>query len=434
MTVDKFITHINTKFFFTYNLKNVEERTPVKKNAKGLANLLGNDFEAVLNKLVNEGRITFKRYGDFYHIKPTEQGAIDITSINANEQPTDTLHSTIRDTLKRVSLKEGSASTLFFDLFLRHKNQYLNHFFNVDKFVGRIHSPVSNLHRTIRPYLLIDGQSTAHIDINTAQPLFLARTLNEVIGKNEFTSWVYSDKDVYLELLAKSDLPDRDTAKKKFLKTLFHHDLTEITNLYGNSPWAEWITWYKSVPEPRNKKTKDWNTNPYYNNLAWLLQKIEVQTMRKVWKELAAVNIPFLTVHDSVIIKQTDHAQALEIFHSVMKSEFTFYKIHSEGMLEVEQNEALPTMAIEAPEIIEDPIAEDAVAPIKTADLWDLPNFDNMNIPETLILNAGAKIMNVQACIKSHLSTINANLGNKAYFPYLQRLNAIHEILIKQSA
>ncbi|MET4080066.1 hypothetical protein ABIB40_000006 [Pedobacter sp. UYP30] len=347
MTTDKFIIHINTLYFFTYNLKNVEERKAVKKHKDTLIKMLGSGFETVLNALVKSETITYKNFNDLYLIKPLKQGAIDITSIESKKQPTNKLIINIREMLKRVTIQDGIKTPPFFNLFAKHNHQYISHFFNEDSFVGRLHTPISNLHRVLRPYLLIDSEPTAHIDINTAQPLFLARTLNEVIGDNEFTNWVYSGADVYNELLAKSSLPDRDTAKKKFLKTLFNYDLNEIINLYGNSEWAQWVNWYKSNPEPRNKKIKSWNVNPYYNNLAWLLQKIEVQTMRKVWQKLAAVNIPFLTVHDSVIIKQTDHAKALEIFHSVMRAEFSFYKLHSEGMPEPTKPTILPLVLIE---------------------------------------------------------------------------------------
>ncbi len=440
MTKETFITHINTLYFFTYNLKNVEERKAVKKSDKNLIQLLGNDFETILNSLVNDGIITYKKFEQYY-IKPVKQGAIDITSISAKKQPTDKLIINIRETLRRVTIQEGIEAPPFFNLFTKHKNQYIEHFFNEDDFVGRLHTPISNLHRVLRPYLLIDSEPTAHIDINTAQPLFLARTLNEVIGSNEFTDWVYSGADVYNELLSKSNLLDRDTAKKKFLKTLFNYDLNEIINLYGDSNWAQWLNWYKSNPEPRNKKIKSWNPNPYYNNLAWLLQKIEVQTMRKVWRRLDAEDIPFLTVHDSVIIKQKEHARALEIFNEVMSKEFVFYKLHSEGMPEVP-----PVIGVKSepakvtPEPINIELIPEKTEPENKAtglieyDWSETINiletyFLNIQLPNTPIkLNPGATITDVPLFLQTHLRIVKANNGKRVCLPYLNRLEQLKTI------
>lgn len=436
MTTDKFIIHINTLYFFTYNLKNVEERKAVKKHKDTLIKMLGNGFETVLNTLVKSETITYKNFNDLYFIKPLKQGAIDITSIESKKQTTDKLIINIRETLKRVTIQEGIETPPFFNLFAKHKSQYISHFFNEDNFVGRLHTPISNLHRVLRPYLLIDSKPTAHIDINTAQPLFLARTLNEVIGNNEFTNWVYSGADVYNELLSKSSLPDRDTAKKKFLKTLFNYDLNEIINLYGNSEWAQWVNWYKSNPEPRNKKIKSWNVNPYYNNLAWLLQKIEVQTMRKVWQKLDAENIPFLTVHDSVIIKQIDHTKALKIFNDVMSKEFAFYKLHSEGMpRKIETIEPattspeayeLITAETEFKETIKTEQPEDWSETIKELESY----FKTIELPNSPIqLNRGTKIISVSLFVKNHLTIAQHNNGKQIFTPYLKRLQELKTIL-----
>lgn len=478
MTIDKFITHINTLYFFTYNLKNVEERKAVKKTKDTLIKLLGSDFETMLNSLVENETITYKSFGGLYFIKPIKQGSIDITSIESKKQPTDKLIINIRETLKRVTIKEGIETPPFFNLFTKHKNQYLSHFFNEDDFVGRLHTPISNLHRVLRPHLLIDEQPTAHIDINTAQPLFLARTLNEVIGNNEFTNWVYSGDDVYNELLTKSNLPDRETAKKKFLKTLFNYDLNEIIDLYGNSIWAQWLNWYKSNPEPRNKKIKSWNVNPYYNNLAWLLQKIEVQTMRKVWQKLNNETIPFLTVHDSVIIKQIDHARAFEIFNGVMSAEFVFYKLHSEGMpldyitserivqpkpIKQPENDFLfdDPYLLELSETVKEEQPENSSLPIEpTTNCKDFVGvcsrvekkppteqptnnenwnkeieeletyFKSIEIPgEAIKLNKGTTIVDGSKFISAHLVIIKANNGKKRFTPYLNRLQELKNTL-----
>ena len=60
-----------------------------------------------------------------------------------------------------------------------HRREYR---LKVDDF-GRVHNTITNLHRTIRPALRIDGQPTAHIDIVNSQPAFLAILMGQV-GNN----------------------------------------------------------------------------------------------------------------------------------------------------------------------------------------------------------------------------------------------------------
>jgi len=49
--------------------------------------------------------------------------------------------------------------------------------------------------------------------------------------------------------------------------------------------------------------------------------------MRKVWQGLILAGIPFLSVHDEVIVKQSDSREAEGIFRSVLDQEFVFYKL-----------------------------------------------------------------------------------------------------------
>lgn len=60
---------------------------------------------------------------------------------------------------------------------------------------------------------------------------------------------------------------------------------------------------------------------------------------------------------------------------------------------------------------------------------WDIPNFTGLSLPPNLRLDSGTLITNVSKCINSHLKSVNANIGNKAYFPYLDRLNTIYKQL-----
>ena len=62
-------------------------------------------------------------------------------------------------------------------------------------------------------------------------------------------------------------------------------------------------------------------------------------------------------------------------------------------------------------------------------ELWDIPNFEGIEIPDTMIIDGPTKISNVQLCIDAHLSMVEANNGKVTFKPYLQRLQQIHKQL-----
>ena len=226
-----------------------------------------------------------------------------------------------------VSLKEDSGSTDYFNLFLELKNQYLNLFFTVDLFSGRVHTPVSSFKREYRPNILIEGEQTSSLDVSTMQPTLLGKILEIQIGINEYSEWINEGRDIYLIIQSKGKLDSRDKAKKRFFEILFSKPNKQLAELFGNANWINWINEIKSNPleaNPRSQKKQ-------HSNLAWLLQTSEVKIMREVWQGLVNANIFFLSVHDEVIIKVIDAKKAEEIFNNVLTKHFKFYKLNSKG-------------------------------------------------------------------------------------------------------
>ena len=165
------------------------------------------------------------------------------------------------------------------------------------------------------------------IDVVTMQPLLLGKALKESIGPNEYSTWIESGEDIYLMLQQKAGLANRDEGKKRFFQIAFARPSNELALLFGESSWITWINQYKSQEEPRNTHSK----GKLHNNLAWLLQSTEVNLMRKVWHELIKAGIPFLSVHDEIIVKLSDLHPALTIFSSILKLELSFFKLNYKG-------------------------------------------------------------------------------------------------------
>ena len=267
----------------------------------------------------------------FYHVPhyvPLKAGPIAPYLLEPQRgQQLDSLTTKMRSYLQMVSLKEDSGSTDYFNLFLELKNQYLNLFFTVDLFSGRVHTPVSSFKREYRPNILIEGEQTSSLDVSTMQPTLLGKILEIQIGINEYSEWINEGRDIYLIIQSKGKLDSRDKAKKRFFEILFSKPNKQLAELFGNANWINWINEIKSNPleaNPRSQKKQ-------HSNLAWLLQTSEVKIMREVWQGLVNANIFFLSVHDEVIIKVIDAKKAEEIFNNVLTKHFKFYKLNSKG-------------------------------------------------------------------------------------------------------
>jgi len=64
-----------------------------------------------------------------------------------------------------------------------------------------------------------------------------------------------------------------------------------------------------------------------HSNLAFLMQSLEVRLMRKICHRLLEEGIPFLTVHNEVIVRKSDGAATEHIFNEILTPEFACYKI-----------------------------------------------------------------------------------------------------------
>jgi hypothetical protein len=155
------------------------------------------------------------------------------------------------------------------------------------------------------------------------QPLLLGSILKSKIGENEYSKWINEGKDIYIMLQSKAKLTSRDEAKKRFFEILFSRPNEQLSLLFGNSTWIEWINEFKRQPFTPNPHTIEKN----HSNLAWLLQSSEVYIMREVWSKLLEHGILFISVHDEVIVQLEQYDKATTIFKSVMDKYFDFYRL-----------------------------------------------------------------------------------------------------------
>jgi len=326
--IEKFVTYIRTKQFFTLRFKGDEHnpQDPVYISSEEIGKRFfpypKYDKKTELERLVRSGQIEINTSQKFHQYKVLKQGDIDISLIKKGVVKYDTITKQMRDNLQAVTLFPVDNSLKYFKAFLNHQKNYIDVFFTVDAFAGRVHTPVSGLNKEYRVNLLINEQPTASLDVAQMQPTLLAKILQKEIGTNEFSTWINEDKDIYNILQEKANLQDRDAAKKYFFKITFGKPDNALSEMFGEANWITWINDYKSRKEPLNRSDK------VHSNLAWLLQNTEVQTMRKVWKLLIDAGIIFCSVHDEIIVPAKDCIIAQELMSSVLKETFTHFKIN----------------------------------------------------------------------------------------------------------
>ena len=293
------------------------------------ANFFQDDYELVFNKLKSQKEIDFEKVlndnGSFYFkFKVLKDGPIDFSLLKDKSRKLDNLERMIKANLRWVSIVQGIQSSIYFEQFLKQKEKHLDAFFLVDKFSGRIHTPITSLQGSIRKHLLLKNETVVSLDVAQIQPLLLSFILNENIGNNEFTEWIENGEDIYLKFKEKLNLQNREEAKTKFYEITFGIANKRLAEMFGFSIWIKWVNDVKSFVLQQNPNSK---TKPH-SNLAWLLQTTEVKIMRSIWQKLIDNDILFLTVHDEVIVRISDEDETYTIMVDELKFHFNTFKVN----------------------------------------------------------------------------------------------------------
>jgi hypothetical protein len=267
---------------------------------------------------------TSKNGHQMFVYKALKDGPLDFSLILRKSMELDDLSKAIKAQLLDIELPIPDPSEIYFSKFLEIRHEYLDIFFIKDCFSGRIHTPFSNLKKECRSHITLKGDPVESLDVATMQPLLLGKILKDEIGQNDFTWWIDSGQDIYLMLKNKLGLSTRDEAKDKFYEILYSAPSGSLDRVFGGTDWVKWVNKVKSIYLEENPHTIE----KQYSNLAWMLQKSEVNIMTKVWQGLHDAEIPFLTVHDEITIRRCDLQMASHIFHEILKEEFVYFRIN----------------------------------------------------------------------------------------------------------
>lgn len=328
----KFTTFIRTKTLLQRRLKGLTNYDYVKVYIYEL-DAFNVNRGPVLHRLKQNGEITYDHKGNFRALR---DGPIDFTLMEKVKRRRCTvalspLHLWMRDQLMYVNLDlEEKDLPVYFSTFLRSREKHLDLFFTVDSFSNRVHTPIVNLKADLRYAIRFHNEKVVSLDVKQMQPTILAKVLLNSIGKNPFSDAIYAGEDVYVLLQRVCKLPTRAQAKTCLFKLIFGKPMDDIGSMFGgDNAWIEWINAYKSRVEPLNP-----HKDKTHTNLAWLLQYSEVQVMTDIWNKLMVVGVPFLTVHDDVLVRVRDKDVTHKIMDEELSKHFKRYKIHIDHEVE----------------------------------------------------------------------------------------------------
>lgn len=323
----KLTTFIRTKIFFKNRLKDLGDYDTCKVYIYELKKL-GCDDGALLWRLKGAGDIDYDSDGNFRCLR---KGSIDPALLDLVKKKRrirlqlSDLHKYMKEQLRRVGFVGGDELEIpvYFRAFLEMRKRNLDAFFSVDGFSTRVHTPIVNLKEDLRKYLRLDGEELISLDVKQMQPLILAKILLDCVGTNVFSDAIFSGEDAYVIIQQAAGLPTRGDAKKMLFRLIFGKPMGGIGNIFrGGTEWVEWINSYKSSTEKRNPHKEDMHTN-----LAWLLQFSEVQIMSEIWEELRSREMPFLTIHDDVLVRKRDGRETKGIMERVLGKHFPTFVI-----------------------------------------------------------------------------------------------------------
>lgn len=319
-------TYIRTKLTFKHRFKGEDDYETVRLYVYELKKL-GFNSGPLLYHLKESGQIWYDEKGNF---KPLVPGSVDpslleITKKKNKESVVLTpLHIYMRDQLMFVDMDTDDPQvSVYFKTFVEQRQTNLKEFFTVDDFSARVHTPIVNLKHDLRKFLKLKGEACVSLDVKQMQPMILGKVLAEAVGKNTFSDAIDDGLDVYVMLQKEANLEARDEAKKLLFRLIFGRPKDDIKKMFsGDTSWVDWINQYKSREEIRNPHKQHTHTN-----LAWLLQHEEVVIMTEIWEQLMVLNVPFLTIHDDVLVRDRDVDTAHGIMQRVLQKHFSKYQI-----------------------------------------------------------------------------------------------------------
>lgn len=208
---------------------------------------------------------------------------------------------------------------------------------NRDDYGGRLYHLFSNIPRDFRRKIKIGGKEVVEIDIKASQPSFLC-LLFEKGSRLKFTKGIFEKynneqyikiakeygMDIYKYMAIKlkgkrfeNDATVRANMKLIFFQLVFGKPRTRL-GMYKKKDVCDKLfgpEFYKFLSELASLDLEV-GLSHKHKNLSFLLQKTECTFLNKLMEEMG--DIPFLPIHDSLMVRTTDAKKVKKLFQKVI--------------------------------------------------------------------------------------------------------------------
>ena len=185
-----------------------------------------------------------------------------------------------------------------------------------DTFSGRIYTIATGVPKWVRSYVRIQGEPIAEIDMRATHPYLLFHILRETDYMRFVWDSTRSGRDIYEAYGQRIGITDRAAVKYRFLRSI-----------YGRMNSKYYKEFKRIFPEAGEVideiKRKSISGNPSkkgsYTNLAYKMMNKEVKLFRKVWEGMYLAGIPFLPIHDGILVPVSRLSEARVLMEQIIQ-------------------------------------------------------------------------------------------------------------------
>jgi hypothetical protein len=228
-----------------------------------------------------------------------------------------------------------------------HSNGLLYHLFStcdIETWAGRVYTPFTAIKSEGRPFIYCTkypDDRIVELDFATFQVHCLVYAIEQLLT-NKNVGTLKQDlltKDFYNELgqeyytEPKNPISDdrRKRMKKRTLTALFGKDMDRKTSKTHAAMKKRYPEFTARLDELRTGRRVEFSTRFNVNSKSILYKQTsffgtfyEVRLMERIWKKLSEKKIPYLTIHDAVLVPESTMTDAIEIMEREAKAFFGY--------------------------------------------------------------------------------------------------------------
>jgi hypothetical protein len=185
-----------------------------------------------------------------------------------------------------------------------------------DAFSGRIYTIATGVPKWVRSYIRIQGEPLAEIDMKATHPYLLFHILRETDYMRFVWELTRGERDIYEAYGDLVGISDRAAVKYRFLRSIYGR----MNSKYYKEFKYHFPEAGKVIDEIKTKTIlADPSKKGTYTNLAFKMMNKEVKLFRKVWEGMYLAGIPFLPIHDGILVPASRLSEARVLMEQIIK-------------------------------------------------------------------------------------------------------------------